>query len=51
MLGLSLQPPLTWAGAWLRDLWGRGQRLDADRLLDQVTGRRLDFGRLAAELS
>jgi hypothetical protein len=39
------------AGAWLRDLWGRGQRLDADRLLDQVTGGRLDFGRLAAELS
>jgi hypothetical protein len=39
------------AGTWLRDLWGRGQRLDADRLLGQVTGRRLDFGQLAAELS
>jgi hypothetical protein len=39
------------AGTWLRGLWGRGQRLDADRLLDQVSGRRLDFGRLAAELS
>ena len=39
------------AGAWLRGLWSRGQRLDADRLLDEVAGRRLDFGRLAAELS
>ena len=37
------------AGTWLRGLWGQGQRLDADRLLDQVTGSRLDFGRLAAE--
>jgi hypothetical protein len=39
------------AGAWLRGLWGRGQRLDAERLLAEVTGRKLDFGRLAAELS
>ena len=39
------------AGAWLRDLWGRGQELDADRLLAEVAGRRLDFGRLATELS
>jgi hypothetical protein len=39
------------AGDWLRGLWGRGQRLDADRLLDEVAGRRLDFGPLAAELS
>ena len=39
------------AGAWLRDLWGRGQRLDAERLLAEVSGRTLDFGALAAELS
>jgi hypothetical protein len=39
------------AGAWVRGLWDRGQRLDADRLLGEVAGRRLDFGRLAAELS
>ena len=39
------------AGGWLRGLWVRGQRLDADRLLDEVAGRRLDFDRLAAELS
>jgi hypothetical protein len=39
------------AGAWLRELWTRGQRLDADRLLDEVAGRELDFSRLAAELS
>jgi hypothetical protein len=39
------------AGGWLRDLWARGQELDADRLLAEVAGRRLDFGRLATELS
>ena len=39
------------AGGWLKGLWARGQRLDADRLLDDVAGRGLDFGRLAAELS
>jgi hypothetical protein len=39
------------AGAWLRDLWARGQRLDADRLLAEVAGRKLDFSPLAAELS
>ena len=39
------------AGAWLRGLWGRGQHLDAGRLLAEVTGRELDFERLAAELS
>jgi hypothetical protein len=39
------------AGGWLRGLWARGQRLDADRLLDEVAGRRIDFGRLAGELS
>jgi hypothetical protein len=39
------------AGAWLRGLWGRGQRVDADRLLAEVTGRELDFSRLAADLT
>ncbi|HEY6771324.1 MAG TPA: hypothetical protein VI035_02625 [Solirubrobacterales bacterium] len=39
------------AGGWLRGLWARGQRLDADRLLGEVTGREVDFGRLAAELT
>jgi hypothetical protein len=39
------------AGDWLKGLWSRGQRLDADRLLSEVAGRRLDFGPLAAELS
>jgi hypothetical protein len=39
------------AGEWLRGLWARGQRLDADALLAEVAGRRLDFSRLAAELS
>jgi hypothetical protein len=39
------------AGAWLRSLWARGQRLDADRLLDDATGGSLDFGRLAMELT
>jgi hypothetical protein len=39
------------AGAWLRDLWARGQRLDAERLLAEVAGRELDFGRLAADLT
>jgi len=39
------------AGHWLRALWARGQRLDADRLLDEVAGRKLDFGRLASDLS
>ena len=37
------------AGGWLRGLWARGQRLDADRLLAEVTGRGLDFRGLAAE--
>jgi hypothetical protein len=39
------------AGAWLRGLWARGQRLDAERSLDEAAGRRLDFGRLAMDLS
>jgi hypothetical protein len=39
------------AGGWLRGLWSRGQRLDAERLLTDVAGRDLDFGRLASDLS
>jgi hypothetical protein len=39
------------AGDWLRGLWARGQRLDADRLVTEVAGRGIEFGPLAAELS
>ena len=39
------------AGEWLRGLWSQGQRLDADALLAQATGGRLDFDRLASELT
>jgi hypothetical protein len=39
------------AGEWLRGIWGQGQRRDADTLLDETTGRSLDFMRLAAELT
>jgi hypothetical protein len=39
------------AGTWLRDLWGQGQRLDAEVLLAQATGGSLDFRRLASELT
>jgi hypothetical protein len=39
------------AGEWLRGLWRRGQRLEAESLLAEVAGRKLDFGRLASELS
>jgi hypothetical protein len=38
------------AGAMLRGLWSQGQRLDADELLAELTGARLDFGALAADL-
>ena len=38
------------AGEWLRSLWAEGQRLDAENLLGEATGRSLDFGRLASEL-
>jgi hypothetical protein len=38
------------AGAWLRDLWREGQRLNAEELLAQTLGEELDFGLLAAEL-
>jgi hypothetical protein len=37
------------AGEWLRSLWRRGQRLDADELLADALGERLDFGVLAGE--
>lgn len=39
------------AGTWLRDLWARGQRLDAERLLAEVAEHDLEFGPLASELS
>jgi hypothetical protein len=39
------------AGRWLRGLWSQGQRLDADRLLAQATGGKIDFERLARELT
>jgi hypothetical protein len=39
------------AGKWLRGIWAEGQRLDADLLLAETTGRSLDFRRLAAELT
>jgi hypothetical protein len=39
------------AGAWLRALWSAGQRLDATELLEETTGRTLDFDRLASELT
>ena len=39
------------AGEWLRDIWAQGQRLDADALLAETTGRSLDFMRIAAELT
>jgi hypothetical protein len=37
------------AGAWLRELWSQGQRLDADALLAEELGVELDFGVLAEE--
>lgn len=39
------------AGTWLRGLWSQGQRLDADRLLADATGGKIDFARLARELT
>ncbi|MEX0992795.1 MAG: hypothetical protein WDZ37_02250 [Solirubrobacterales bacterium] len=39
------------AGAFLRGLWAQGQRLRADELLAEVTGERLDFGVMAAEVA
>ena len=37
------------AGAWLRELWSQGQRLDADELLGEVLGEDLDFSVVAGE--
>jgi hypothetical protein len=39
------------AGEWLRGIWAQGQRLDAEALLGETTGRSLDFLRLASELT
>ncbi|MGH2992050.1 MAG: hypothetical protein ACRDL1_00735 [Solirubrobacterales bacterium] len=39
------------AGEWLRGLWRGGQRVDAEELLDETLGERLDFGVLAREFS
>jgi hypothetical protein len=39
------------AGEWLRGLWSQGQRRDADAVLEMATGARIDFGRLASELT
>jgi hypothetical protein len=39
------------AGAWLRELWRAGQRLDAEELLVERLGEELDFGLLAEELT
>jgi hypothetical protein len=38
------------AGEWLRDLWRRGQRLDAEELLAETVGGELDFAALADDL-
>ena len=38
------------AGALLREIWREGQRLDADELLAQVTGERIDFAVMLEEV-
>jgi hypothetical protein len=38
------------AGDVLREMWREGQRLDADELLAQVTGERIDFGVMLEEV-
>lgn len=38
------------AGEWVRDLWRRGQGLDAQELLAETVGGELDFGELAEAL-
>jgi hypothetical protein len=38
------------AGDLLRTLWREGQRMDADELLAEVTGERLDFGVMSSEV-
>jgi hypothetical protein len=40
----------TAAGDLLREIWSEGQRLDADELLAQVTGERIDFGVMLEEV-
>jgi hypothetical protein len=39
------------AGALLRDWWSRGQAADADDLLAELTGARLDFSVLTSDLA
>ncbi len=39
------------AGGLLREIWSQGQRLDADELLAQVTGERIDFAVMLEEVS
>jgi hypothetical protein len=39
------------AGEWLRAIWANGQRLDADALVEEATGRSLDFMALASDLT
>jgi len=38
------------AGDLLREIWSEGQRLDADELLAQVTGERIDFAVMLEEI-
>jgi hypothetical protein len=38
------------AGELLRGIWSEGQRLNADELLDQVTGERIDFAVMQEEV-
>jgi hypothetical protein len=38
------------AGDLLRSLWREGQRLNADDLLDELSGERLDFARMLGEV-
>jgi hypothetical protein len=38
------------AGEFLREIWREGQRLDADELLAQVTGERIDFAVMLDEV-
>lgn len=39
------------AGNFLRDLWSQGQKLDADELLEEVAGTKLDFSVMLEEVS
>jgi hypothetical protein len=39
------------AGAWLRQLWARGQELGAEELLGETTGLTLEFDGLSSELA